>query len=156
MVWLGMLGVVLRPGVEPFVVAHARAEARVINYLETAIEFSRFMDMVSDAEYQKSFRLTLATDAPMRIKHSRDLYAAWIGGRVDAVMAVLERSPLAQLLEVQDVVFHQRHLLWLPRIIDTLRCDKRTLILVGAGHLGGPTGVLALLRDAGVEYQLLL
>jgi uncharacterized protein YbaP (TraB family) len=71
-------------------------------------------------------------------------------------MAAMERSPLARLREVWEVIFDQRNLLWLPRIIETLRSDKRTLILVGAGHLGGPGGVLALLRDAGLEFQALV
>jgi len=156
LIWLGTLGIALRPGVETFVTALARVDARAINYLETPVEFSRLMDMVSDADYQRGFALNLAIELPARTQLVMDVYVAWTGGRVDAVMAAMERSPLAQLREVWEVIFDQRNLLWLPRIIETLRSDKRTLILVGAGHLGGPGGVLTLLRDAGLEFQALV
>jgi uncharacterized protein len=156
MFWLGMLGVVLRPGVETYIAAHARDDARVINYLETAIEFSRLMDMVSDADYQRGLALVLASDVASRTRIIEEIYAAWIGGHADAVAAIIQRTPLAQLQAVREIIFDQRNLLWLPRIISTLRSEKRTLILVGAGHLGGPSGLLALLGHTGVECQLLL
>jgi uncharacterized protein len=155
MIWLGTLGVVLRPGVETFITALARADTRAIKYLETAVEFSQLMDTVSDADYQRCFALNLSTDAPTRIKLVNDVYMAWTGGRVDAVLAAMERSPLAQLKEAWSIIIDQRNLIWLPRIIDTLRSNKRTLILVGAGHLGGAGGLLALLERVGLGYQLL-
>lgn len=47
-----------------------------------------------------------------------------------------------------DVMIHARNKNWIPRMIE-LASKKTTFFGVGAGHLGGELGVVALLRKAG-------
>jgi uncharacterized protein YbaP (TraB family) len=48
----------------------------------------------------------------------------------------------------EDVFLKNRNLNWIP-IIEKMMMQKPTFFAVGAGHLGGSIGVIALLREAG-------
>jgi uncharacterized protein YbaP (TraB family) len=146
---LGLSGVPLLLGVENFVTQQAKADARQIQYLETGAEFSQLIDGVTDADYARGFSAILAGDAQTRTKSLADMYAAWTSGQLDVVVEAQQRSPLAQFPGVCEIIFDRRNLLWLPRIIASLGSNKRTLILVGAGHLAGEKGLLRLLEGAG-------
>ncbi len=50
--------------------------------------------------------------------------------------------------EYEDILLVQRNMNWIPVMEDNMKL-KRTFFAVGAGHLGGPKGVINLLRDAG-------
>jgi hypothetical protein len=44
---------------------------------------------------------------------------------------------------------------WLPKIERDLRSGHTYFVIVGAAHLGGPDGVLALLRNRGCQIEQL-
>jgi uncharacterized protein len=48
----------------------------------------------------------------------------------------------------EDIFLKNRNLNWIP-IIEKMMMEKPTFFAVGAGHLGGSIGVIALLREAG-------
>ena len=50
--------------------------------------------------------------------------------------------------EYEDVLLVQRNKNWIPVMADKM-LTKRTFFAVGAGHLGGPMGVISLLRAEG-------
>lgn len=50
--------------------------------------------------------------------------------------------------EYADLLLNNRNANWIPRIGEQLR-ERPTIFAVGAGHLGGPKGVVRLLRLAG-------
>ena len=52
-------------------------------------------------------------------------------------------------------VLVDRNTSWLPRIEDMIRAKGTTLVVVGAGHLIGPDGVVARLRAAGFDVRRL-
>jgi uncharacterized protein YbaP (TraB family) len=68
----------------------------------------------------------------------------------------MRASRLAQFPALRGVMFEARNRIWLPKILDVLRTDRRTIIYVGAGHLGGEVGLLSLLDSAGCKVTLLL
>lgn len=150
---LSLSGIPLLLGVENFVTKRAKADARLIQYLETGAEFSQLMDGVTDVDYARGFELLLSSSAQMRANNIADMYAAWTSGQLQAVVEAQQRSPLAQFPGVREIVFDRRNVLWLPRIIATLASNRRTLIVVGAGHLGGKNGLLCLLEGAGYRYS---
>jgi uncharacterized protein len=51
-----------------------------------------------------------------------------------------------------DVLLKKRNLNWIP-VMGRLMRDKPTLFAVGAGHLGGESGVVALLRKEGYRVE---
>jgi len=44
---------------------------------------------------------------------------------------------------------------WLPKIDSYLRGGQTYFVVVGAGHIGGPTGLLALLKTRGCKVEQL-
>lgn len=52
------------------------------------------------------------------------------------------------IAEFEDVLLITRNKNWIP-IMEKMMAEKPTFFAVGAGHLGGPMGVLQLLREAG-------
>ena len=54
--------------------------------------------------------------------------------------------------EYEDVLLGRRNRNWIPKMGDQMR-DQATFFAVGAGHLGGPGGVVALLRKEGYRVE---
>ena len=52
----------------------------------------------------------------------------------------------------EDVLLHQRNRNWIP-IMSRMMREKQTFFAVGAGHLGGDQGVVALLRRQGYRVE---
>jgi hypothetical protein len=44
---------------------------------------------------------------------------------------------------------------WIPKIDRLLQSNETYFVIVGAGHLGGPDGLLALLRQRGYKVEQL-
>lgn len=62
-------------------------------------------------------------------------------------MATEEGSNIAGF---EDKLLNQRNMNWIPRIISEAKAQQ-TFFAVGAGHLGGPKGVIHLLRKEGLK-----
>lgn len=56
---------------------------------------------------------------------------------------------------LEKAMLEDRNRAWIPRMGE-LAAQKPTFFAVGAAHLGGPTGVLALLREAGYQVTPVL
>jgi hypothetical protein len=54
--------------------------------------------------------------------------------------------------EYEDILLNRRNRNWIPEMAYQMR-DKPTFFAVGAGHLGGPNGVVALLRKEGFRVE---
>jgi uncharacterized protein len=149
---LGTSGVQFSHGVEPLITQRAKDDGRMIEYLESVGEFAELLDSISDADYERSIPLMLNTPAAARAAIVANIYKAWLSGDAEAVTTAMLASPLNQSPAIRVAMLDARNALWLPRIIEITNSLKRTLIFVGAGHLGGANGLLALLARAG--YQL--
>jgi uncharacterized protein YbaP (TraB family) len=79
------------------------------------------------------------------------MISAWFSGQADVLYDMASKefsiSPGAALLG--DVLIDQRNRQMAERVQKYLGLTKTTTVMVGAGHMGGPNGLLALLRDAG-------
>ncbi len=62
----------------------------------------------------------------------------------------LLKSESTGMEDFEDILLNQRNKNWIP-IMKTQIAEKSTFFAVGAGHLGGPEGVLALLRKEGYK-----
>lgn len=54
--------------------------------------------------------------------------------------------------QYQDILLRNRNRNWIP-VMDRMMREKPTLFAVGAGHLGGAAGVIALLRQEGFRVE---
>lgn len=55
--------------------------------------------------------------------------------------------------QYEDILLKQRNQNWIP-VMGRMMAEKPTLFAVGAGHLGGPFGVVCLLRKAGYRVEV--
>jgi uncharacterized protein YbaP (TraB family) len=147
---IALAGLSLAIGVEPTVTAQAQEDSRSLRYLETPTEFVAHIDNVSDAVWCEGLEWLLR-NRNLPAQDFPQIYDAWIAGDVDLVSRRMLRTGLTHLEPVRRAIFDLRNALWLPRVLALLSTREPTLILVGAGHLGGVSGLRALLQGAGHE-----
>lgn len=77
--------------------------------------------------------------------------ALWQAGQLDALMSMIYRE---QNVEALEALLEVRNLAWFSylqsRYVDTTE-PTRLFIAVGAGHLGGPTGLIAQFKSLGFQ-----
>ena len=67
-------------------------------------------------------------------------------------MEAMMREQGSDMQQYQDILLHRRNRNWIP-VMSRMMREKTTLFAVGAGHLGGAAGVIALLREAGFRVE---
>lgn len=76
------------------------------------------------------------------------MIAAWRHGRLDALYEMLfseaEKHP-----ELVDLFLTARNLMWMDKLEVMLKRGDKAMILVGAGHLAGPSGLIELMQKRG-------
>jgi uncharacterized protein YbaP (TraB family) len=144
---LQVLGKTMVEGVEPQLSARAHADKKPIRHLETMAEFNACVQGATSEEIWQAFTLALENLHGIR-EVLNDLYAAWLSRRVGQVAAVLPRTLLG-LPVVARLILDDRNLAWLKVMKAAIEAETRNLIVVGAAHLPGTRGVLALLDRAG-------
>jgi len=83
-----------------------------------------------------------------------NMISAWRRGDSETLRRALRES-------FQDFPSSARRLIdvrnqnWLPKIDSYLRGGQTYFVVVGAGHIGGPTGLLALLKTRGCKVEQL-
>jgi uncharacterized protein YbaP (TraB family) len=85
-------------------------------------------------------------------KELNDMYALYKTGDVDAMQKMTADSPSKITSDYQDVMLNDRNAAWAPKIA-SIAAQKPTFFAVGAAHLGGPKGVLELLRKLGFKVE---
>ncbi|MBK6933189.1 MAG: TraB/GumN family protein [Saprospirales bacterium] len=70
---------------------------------------------------------------------------------INAMEAMMDNTD-SGMHQFQDILLHQRNRNWIP-VMGRMMREKPTLFAVGAGHLGGGGGVIALLRKAGYRVE---
>ena len=78
------------------------------------------------------------------------MYKAWYDNdqaTFDSTYAVI---PLMKIPELRVAILDHRNETWALYIVQLLPAAQNILVVVGAGHLGGERGLLALLKERGV------
>lgn len=81
------------------------------------------------------------------LKMMKEMQELYTRQNVDSLYLMIEQEG-GTISEEQAEFLDKRNTNWVPQII-ALITQKRTFIAVGAGHLGGPNGVIRLLEKAG-------
>lgn len=143
------------PGVEPVINDWNKTHGKPLQYLETLSVFADLLDPISDEVYASLIERLISNDLDSLAPLFSELYKAWESSNLEDCTRLLPRLHLAQDPVVRKAFFDERNSAWLPRILETLPNGKRTLIVVGAGHLCGPAGLVALLNREGHRLKLL-
>lgn len=125
---------------------YAGLKNKPIEGLEKAAAQGKALDSIPlEKQAQDLYEIALAPEKSFsEFKRMIEIYKAQDAGRIFKFMeAQLKADAL-----FQTNLLDERNLAWIPKIERAAR-EKSTFFAFGAGHLGGETGVLKLLREKG-------
>jgi uncharacterized protein YbaP (TraB family) len=114
--------------------------------LETVAEQMSFFDKLTPQQ-QTRMVMNGLEDGVEAIELTRKMQVLYKGQHVDSLFMMIQQEG-GVLADEQSSFLDQRNEKWIPQIID-LAAKQKVFIAVGAGHLGGPNGVIRLLQKQG-------
>jgi len=120
--------------------------------LESAREHAQVFSGLNDQEAEA---ILLLTFIPQKSGGSESaLTTTWRQGDADRLTR-LTKEGYADYPAFAERLLDARNRNWIPKIERDLQSGKISFVVVGAAHLGGPTGVVALLRQCGYQVEQL-
>lgn len=138
-------------GVEVQLLRRASADGKPIDALETLAQQLDLFDGLAEAEQVAMLDQSLA-EAALLSGPIAAMEVAWRRGDAAALQDVLRRS-LPEGSKARSRFLSQRNQAWLQGIEARLRRPDDTLVVVGALHLLGEDGLVALLRRRGLVVE---
>lgn len=147
----GRLGLAPDSGVEAQLGARARADRKPVAGLETPEYQLGLFDALPSGAQLRLLDGTLDDLADADADFAR-LVAAWRAGD-DAALQALLADAYAELPELYESLVHRRNADWVPQVRALLDRPDDVLVVVGALHLVGERGLVALLQRAGLRPE---
>lgn len=141
-------------GVEHFLSRRAAANGKPITGLESRREHNAVFTGLSDRESEALLLLLFINAGHANRSDGNPMVEAWRRGDVDALAHQL-REGYRDFPSFVDRLVTARNRKWLPKIENYLRSGRPYFVVVGAGHMGGPDGLIALLRERGHQIEQL-
>jgi uncharacterized protein YbaP (TraB family) len=155
----GRLGYDAGNGVDVYLLKRAKQEKKTIVEIEGVDMQIALMDSLTDAENLAVFHGTLdAIDSGLADEQVKGMVAAWKEGDPDGVLAVAKKydETIPVAAEVEEKFIWARNDAMAAKIQEYLdRGKERHFVAVGALHLSGPRGLLAMLRARGYVVKQL-
>lgn len=151
-VMLQRLGFRVEHGLESIYLARAQADGKAMSGLETLAEQFAILDGLTP-DLQKRFLLDSLADLGELEAQFEPLVAAWKSGDMEELEALTNVSLDDSALQAALVTRRNRR--WADALEPLLANKDDYLVIVGAGHLGGRDGLVALLQKAGFDVQQL-
>lgn len=140
----------LRPGVEDTIKHEIpRRKERGLDTLETQL---RVLADLSDRTQVKMLMETI-TGGARASGEPIDLTASWLGGDVDGLFVPTAAAFGQPGSELYNALLTNRNKRWARQIEKLLATDKDVMVIVGAAHFGGPSGLPALLQKRGLAVE---
>jgi hypothetical protein len=135
-------------GVEGHLTKLARRAKKPTSGLVSMDEHLRVFTGLTD---RQSEAVLLLTFIPSERLSYPNIVKAWKRGDVEYLWRTSHKG-FADYPAFAERLIEARNRRWIPTIESYFRSDQRHFVVVGAAHLGGPEGLLALLKQRG--YQL--
>jgi uncharacterized protein YbaP (TraB family) len=139
-------------GVDEFLTKRAKANSKPAFGLESAREHSAVFSGLSDKQSEALLLVSLIPQTGGG--DSGSVMAAWRRGDVDALTRMTHAS-YADFPAFGNRILSARNQNWMPKIETFLRSGKTYFVVVGAAHLGGGDGLLAMLKGRGYRLEKL-
>jgi uncharacterized protein YbaP (TraB family) len=138
-------------GVDDDIIEYAQAQEKELRYLETIEDQMSLLIFGDDQSQVRALKQQLVA-LPRSISHTEDLLNTWARGDARGFAAMIEGDFVGHV-EAQDRLISNRNQAWLPSIRELLNTGRTALVTVGAAHIGGPKGIIALLCAAGHQVE---
>jgi uncharacterized protein len=146
-------GLAFELGVERFFHRRAEATSKPIEGLESGSEHAAVFSGLSE---KGSEALLLITFIPAEkgTPTFNQMMSAWRRGDAE-YLASATRREFGDFPAMATRLLDERNHRWIPKIEGYLASGKTYFVVVGAAHMGGSNGVLALLRGKGYKVEQL-
>ncbi|HEX4668023.1 MAG TPA: TraB/GumN family protein [Chthoniobacterales bacterium] len=140
-------------GVEGYLERRAQANHKPVSGLESAREGIEVFSGLTDRQSEAMLLLTFIPQENGGNAMNK-VMTAWRHGDVETI-ARESRQEMADFPALGERVIDARNRNWIPKIERDLQSGRIYFVVVGAGHFGGPNGLLALLRARGCRIEQL-
>jgi hypothetical protein len=141
-------------GVDAHFNGRALGDGKALAALETVQEQIGFLAAMGEGNESEFILLSLSdleeSDAMME-----DMISAWREGNTRQLSDMFVDDMREQAPEIYESLLRSRNLAWMPQIESMLADANTEFVLVGAAHLVGEDGLLAMLAAAGYEVEQL-
>jgi uncharacterized protein len=129
----------------------AAAEGRPVVELEGATAQFGIFDALPEKE-QRDLLSEVLRDQGALEAGDKDLAAAWRKGDMHAIEAETRTGLLADP-ELREALFTARNRAWTERLAAMLARGEKPFVAVGAAHMAGPDGLVAMLTEKGYRVE---
>ena len=140
-------------GVESFMENRARANSKPMTGLETLREHVEVFSGLSERSSEALLLINFIPADKGTPDFSR-MITAWRAGNAD-FLAKATHDSFRDFPAMADRLLTVRNRNWIPKLENYLRSGKTYFVVVGAAHMGGSEGVIALLRARGYRIEQL-
>lgn len=151
MLYPKMLGCDMQ-SVETELMEIAKVQNEKIIGLETVSEQLAVFDAIPYQEQMNELVITAKDNMQRDKTEMTEMMALYKSENVEEMVAFTEKSPNVMSSKYIDIMLKNRNQNWISRI-EKIAKAKPTFFGVGAAHLGGQAGVIALLRKAGFSVE---
>lgn len=137
-------------GVDVTLISRARAAKKQLHGLETPRGQLELFNGLPEAE-QRLLLASAISDAGEGGKQMQALVAAWVAGDVERILKDFDDASLSPELEAR--LFTNRNTMWADWVQAVLKRPGRRFMAVGAAHMAGPHGLIALLKARGIRVR---
>jgi uncharacterized protein len=140
-------------GVEEFLLKRAQANSKPVSGLESAREHMEIFSGLSDRQ-SEAMLLLMFIPAEKGSSYGARLTEAWRRGDADTDTRLF-MDGFRDFPSLGQRLLAMRNRKWIPKIEQYLRSGQTYFVVAGVAHMGGPDGVLALLRARGYKIEQL-
>ncbi|WP_323760675.1 TraB/GumN family protein [Maricaulis sp.] len=144
------LGLDPNAGVELVLLGMVQGSDTRMGYFETAEQQIGFLAGMPDDAQARAFEQGLEDMAELPAMMDT-LVTAWATGDMETLDAEVIAGMRDGAPEAYQTLIVQRNQNWIPQIAEIMDGEGTVLIAVGAAHLPGENGVIALLREQGYQ-----
>lgn len=137
-------------GLDKHFLDRAPAAGKKVRTLETAIEQIEMLERLSP-QLQDALVSATFDGAESEVTQVKRIAAAWSAGESQPIEKILLEG-MKDAAPIYDALVVARNKRWVPQIEDCLATAK-CFVVVGAAHLVGPDGLLAMLRARGFTLR---
>ena len=128
----------------------AKEKEMEVHGLETVADQIAIFDAIP-LEDQSDYLVKSIREYEETAEETRNMIRFYQEENVSELYQMIHES-MAEMEGGEDALLTNRNRKWIPAM-EAMAVEKATFFAVGAGHLGGPEGVIALLKKAGYKVE---
>ena len=140
-------------GIEQYLARRAAANSKPVSGLESPKAHNAFLVDLGDRE-SEAFLLILFINAAREGPNADKMISAWRHGDAETLHRIVHNS-FQDFPSLGRRLIDVRNRNWLPTIDGYLRSGHTYFVVVGGGNMGGPNGLLPLLKARGCKIEQL-